>query len=336
MVESMNSEAATVPENTAVPDGQKISVLIPTRNGAKTIGNLLAMLAQQTRPADQILVVDSSSEDETVAIVKGYDILPESIPVSQFDHAGTRTAMCAKATGDILVFFTQDAIPVDTYSLQRLVDTLQSSPEIAVAYGRQLPSPAASQSASHLRHFNYPSQSSIRSFDDRTQYGFATIFASNSFAAYKRDALAEVGYFGSTVIFGEDTCTVGRLLQKGYKVAYVSEAAVYHSHNYSLLEELRRSFDIGVFHNSQNWLLATFGSPEGRGRKYLFSELGSLLQAGRYRALADFLIRSIVKIAGYSCGRRYSLFPHRLCLMLTMNRGWWHRRRNDLPLHGGK
>ena len=307
----------------------KISVLIPTCNGEVTIGGLLSKLAQQTLQADEIIVFDSDSEDATRALVSKWNLEIQTIDRGQFDHAGTRTAMCHQAKNEILVFFTQDAIPVSNYALEHLIAGLMQSPEIAVAYGRQLPNPAATGAAQHLRDFNYPSQSNVRRFSDRNHYGFTTIFASNSFAAYKKSALAEVGYFGSNLIFGEDTCTVGRLLKKGYSVAYVSEAEVFHSHNYSCMEEFRRSFDIGVFHTLENWLLSSYGSPQGRGKAYLLSELQSLFGEHRYMELVEFILRSAMKIFGYTCGRHHTVLPKKLCPLLSMNRRWW--RRSSFP-----
>lgn len=50
----------------------------------------------------------------------------------------------------------------------------------------------------------------------------------------------------------------------GYKVAYIAEAMVRHSHNYSLTEEFKRYFDIGVFHADQQWIRNDFGGAGGR------------------------------------------------------------------------
>ncbi|VCW13919.1 hypothetical protein BANRA_01245 [Escherichia coli] len=38
----------------------------------------------------------------------------------------------------------------------------------------------------------------------------------------------------------------------GYKVAYVADAVVKHSHNYSPIDEFKRYFDIGVFMRMKN------------------------------------------------------------------------------------
>ena len=128
----------------------------------------------------------------------------------------------------------------------------------------------------------------MRSYADRERFGFQTVFASNSFAAYRRAALAEIDYFKSGLIFGEDTCAVGRLLMHGYKVAYVAEAMVFHSHNYTCLQEFRRSFDIGVLHVTERWLLDTYGRAEGRGWQYVQSGLSYLVKVKKRVLLPVF------------------------------------------------
>jgi len=70
--------------------------------------------------------------------------------------------------------------------------------------------------------------------------GFKAIFFSNSFGAYRRKALEEVGGFPKDVNFGEDTVVAGHLLLAGWKIAYAADAEVYHSHSYSICEEFQR------------------------------------------------------------------------------------------------
>ena len=300
-----------------------VSIIIPTRNGASTLSELLAVLALQTMQAAEILVVDSSSTDETVSIAKQYGACVRSIPQESFDHGGTRTDIAKQARGEYLVFFTQDAIPATRDALEQLLQPLFSMPEAAVCYGRQLPQKNAIWAAAALRAFNYPVQSSVRVFADRKHHGLKTIFVSNTFAAYRKSALAEVGYFKNGLIFGEDTCTVGRLLERGYASIYASEAKVYHSHNYTWLEEFRRSFDIGVLHTAEQWLLDTFGNPEGVGLSFVRSQLATLWQQREFSLMADILIRSACKFAGYTLGRWHRKLPRRLIPHLSMHQGWW-------------
>lgn len=304
----------------------RISLIVPTLNGAATLPEFFGALKVQSLKPCEILVIDSSSDDQTVEICRDAGAKVMTIARESFDHGGTRTAAAQIAQGDILVFFTQDAILADRDALQRLIQPLLHYDQVGCAYGRQLPARNADPIAAHLREFNYPPQSQSRSYDDRFRYGLKTVFISNSFAAYRKEVLANCEYFNNGLIFGEDTCTLGRILRAGYRVCYVAEAEVYHSHNYSLIEEFRRAFDIGVLHKNQSWLLAAYGQAEGIGGRYVLSLLTRMCQTRRYLLLAECLLRVILKFLGYKLGRNHHRLPASLQSSLGMNRLWWRHQ----------
>ena len=76
----------------------------------------------------------------------------------------------------------------------------------------------------------------------------------------------------------------------GYTLAYVGEAKVYHSHSYTVWEEFKRYFDIGVFHQRENWILNSFGKAEGEGAKYVKSELKFLLKNNAWYLVPEWFI----------------------------------------------
>jgi rhamnosyltransferase len=299
-----------------------ISVIIPTRNGGPRFGELLSALRRQRRLPDEILVIDSGSSDETLALAQQNGARIISISPQDFDHGGTRTLGARSAIGDLLVYLTQDAVPADPEALEHLLAPLADE-LVAAAYGRQLPFPEASCFARHLRAFNYPERSAVRSFEDRTRYGFKTAFISNSFAAYRRDLLASVGYFQEGLVFGEDTFTVAKLLRKGYCVAYSAEARVLHSHNSTVAQDFRRYFDIGVAHVTNRELLESFGSPTGEGRRFVAAELAFLVRENLFFRLPESMLRSAVKLVAYNLGKRYTMLPMGLARWCSLNRGWW-------------
>ena len=241
----------------------------------------------------------------------------------KFDHGGTRTMAVRKTVGDIAVFMTQDAVPAHNTALELLIRPFTENTKLAATYGRQLPAEDATFFGEHLRLFNYPKKSQLRSRQDWDLYGFKTVFISNSFAAWRRDLLEEHGYFPERLLFGEDTVALAKMLEKGYFVAYISEAEVYHSHNYSIVQDFKRYFDIGVLHETQAASLLRHGGPAGAGKKYVLSELALMTKKKRYYLLPASLLRNLCKFAAYKAGRRYRYLPVNWAAHLSMNPGWW-------------
>jgi rhamnosyltransferase len=95
----------------------------------------------------------------------------------------------------------------------------------------------------------------VRSLTDLENCGAYIFFCSNSCAAYCNKALDEIGGF-SPVLIGEDTLAAAHLLTKGHKIAYVADAIVRHSHCYSLIQEFKRNFDIGLSRKQNSHLFS--------------------------------------------------------------------------------
>ena len=314
-------------EESLIPKSRsfKIALIIPTHNAMQHWRALSEGIRNQSLAPDQVIVIDSASTDETAneAGRAGFKVL--LINERDFDHGRTRQfgAECA-TDANILLYLTQDAIPRDPDAFKHLVAAFDD-PLIGAAFGRQLPRDTANLIEAHARSFNYPPTSRMRSWESRKTFGFKSIFFSNSFGAYRRDALTSVGGFSSDVIFGEDTLVVAMLHRAGWRTAYVAEAIVTHSHAYSIAEEFRRYFDIGVLHSRENWLIRNFGSASGEGRKFVLSELKYLLKHGPQH-IPSSLIRTGAKYLGYKIGKHESQIAPRVKYHLGLNKGYWGRR----------
>jgi rhamnosyltransferase len=224
---------------------------------------------------------------------------------------------------DILIYLTQDAALFGVSAFANLVKAFDDA-EIGAAYGRQLPREKASPIEAHARHFSYAEVPVVRSWESRRTMGFKSIFFSNAFGAYRRKALMGVGGFSPDVIFGEDTLAVARMHRAGWKTAYVADALVRHSHDYSIAEEFRRYFDIGVLHSRESWLHEQFGSASGEGRRFVLSEFRYLLRHGAHHIPSAFA-RTFAKYLGYKIGRGESRIAPTLKHRLGMNRQYWIR-----------
>lgn len=299
-----------------------VLVVVPTRNPGRLWPRWLELF-QGVRPSVPSLVVDSSSNDgsDFSDLPAGMNFL--QIPVADFNHGATRNLTLAYAPRgtEVVVFLTQDALMEQPESLAKLVGAF-ADPDVACAFGRQLPHTDATPPAAHSRLFNYPAESRVVSFADRSRLGVKTCFLSNSFAAYRLSDLMAVGGFPPNVILGEDMAVAGRLLMAGKRIAYRADACVFHSHNYSCGEEFRRYFDTGVFHAQNPWLLAAFGSAGGEGLRYVVSELRYL---GRHAPLwlPVAVLNTAAKWLGYKLGRWEAHLPMWFKRRCSMHKGFW-------------
>lgn len=302
----------------------KFIIALLTCNGGEQLQKCLDSMSAYSIRTNSIFVIDSSSSDGSFenALSCGYTV--RQIQKSDFNHGATRQlALTLCPDADIIIYMTQDAILASPDSIKNILAPFADN-KVAAVCGRQLPHADASPIAAHARLFNYQAESSTKSIHDIPRSGIKAAFLSNSFAAYRRTALMDIGGFPSDVIFGEDTFVAAKMLQAGWKVAYAADAACYHSHNYSMMEEFRRYFDIGVFHSREMWFIASLGKPEGEGKKFVLSELRFLMRTNPFK-IPSALLRTALKFAGYKLGFIEETLPVWLKPFLSMNKKFWKK-----------
>lgn len=300
----------------------EVAVVIPTRNARGDWTGLAGGLSKQGIAPEQILIIDSSSEDGTAELAASCGYRSHSIERREFNHGGTRQlGMTLLPWARIVVFMTQDAVLADGNAIQNLVSAFEDS-DVGAAYGRQLPRAAAGAIERHARLFNYPAASVVRDLSSRGRLGIKAAFLSNSFSAFRAEALGGVGGFPMDVIMAEDALAAGKLLLSGWKIAYVAEAQVYHSHPLEIGEEFRRYFDTGVYHQREAWLMREFGRPSGEGKRFVLSEL-RYLAANQATRIPEGLIRTLSKVIGYQLGLRNGLLGPRWSRRFSLHKGYW-------------
>lgn len=82
----------------------KISLIIPTLNAAEYMPGLIDILGRQSRKPDEIIVIDSESEDATVRMAEQAGFRTLKVKRSEFDHGGTRNYAVAMSKGDVVMF----------------------------------------------------------------------------------------------------------------------------------------------------------------------------------------------------------------------------------------
>ena len=284
--------------------GPLVSALIPTLNGAATLGPLLEAL-QRVRARDdrlEILAIDSGSTDGTIEMLEAARVTVQDLGGYPFGHGSARNRIAGFSRGDVLLFLTQDVEPVGDQWLSALVAPL-AVPGVAGAFGRQLPRGASPEEA-FLAGANYPAQPRVITRDALNRpFGPGATFFSNAFGAMRRDVWRRIPF--PEIVMSEDQAWARAVLAAGLAIHYVPEAAVYHGHRLTLGRAFRRNFDSG----SALQALGLTGGAWRLGFRHLVSELTWISESFGLPAAARALVYEAVRMAGFQAGRMERMLP---------------------------
>lgn len=285
----------------------RVALAIPTYNANVNHGfsEVLSKIEEHKEILDEIFFYDSQSSDDTLEMIKKYHFQYKIINKDKFSHSGTRTQICKDMMDkdiDYLFFLTQDVI-LQRNSLKILLDFMKNV-ECSLAYGKQEVDLEKGNLFEYFaRSFNYGDIDLIKSKKDIPEMGIKTIFCSDAFALYDLNKIEKVGFFGSEANFAEDMIIADKLLQHGEKIGYCSNAKVYHTHKYSILEEFKRYEDIGRFHYEFRKILSKYSSPMGEGVKLAIEEVKFLFSRRKILLIPVSLTRNTAKFLGLRNGK---------------------------------
>jgi rhamnosyltransferase len=195
------------------------SVVIRALNEGRHIGTLLKGLQSQTVVPDELILVDSGSTDDTVAIAESYGCRIVHIAKEEFSFGRALNIGCAAATGDVLIIVSAHVYPVyDTYVEHMLAPFAQE--EVGIAYGRQVGDHRTKYSESRVM---------LKWFPEESIWDQGHPFSNNANAATRR-VLWEQLQYDEELTGLEDLEYAQRAIDKGERVAYVAEAPVVHVH----------------------------------------------------------------------------------------------------------
>ncbi|MEM8964270.1 MAG: glycosyltransferase, partial [Acidobacteriota bacterium] len=114
-----------------------VSVIMPTLNGGWLLDRSLeAIHGQDTKLNFEVVIVDSGSREEDVAMMRRHGVRLHGINKRNFNHGLTRDLGASLARGQVLIFLNQDAVPVDEHWLEGIVAPFdQDDPPAAVQGG---------------------------------------------------------------------------------------------------------------------------------------------------------------------------------------------------------
>lgn len=220
-----------------------MSIIIPTKNGERTIGHCLRSIhSQKTNYQFEIIAVDSGSTDSTLQILRQYEV--ECIRIQKFSHGRSRNLGADLSKGKFLIFINQDAIPANNRWLENLMSPLSDSRTVA-SYSRQIPYDDIHPAERHFILRTYPPNPRIHTVKDLSNRDPTGIVLFSTVSGTIRKDVWSRYRFAEDIIMSEDQEIAVRLLRSGWNIAYQPESIVVHSHQYKVKDYFKRYFDSG-------------------------------------------------------------------------------------------
>jgi len=209
----------------------RVSIIIRTKNEqARLKATLDSIFAQDYVEGLEVVVVDSGSTDNTLNILRAYQVRLIEMPSHQFTYGRALNVGIEAGIGSLSVLVSAHATPADRKWLKNLTVPFENQ-LIAGVHGRQIPWPDCNPLARRDLDGQFGLERTI-SHDD------ATFSSAN--CAIRKDIWAAIPY-DESMPGVEDRAWAKRVQQVGYYIAYEPKAAVFHSHNESYVQMFRRS-----------------------------------------------------------------------------------------------
>ena len=195
----------------------------------------LPALAAQSYINWELLVIDSGSTDGSVELIRQFR--PRhlvEIPLNEYNPARVMNHGMEISSSNFVIFLNADATPQGPHWLGPLVTAL-IDPRVAAVFGRQIPRPDCQAVYAH----DYE-----RCFGPNRESANWHHFFSMASSGIRKDIWAKRG-FNERMQYSEDDEFTRWCRAQGYRVVYVPESVVMHSHNYTAAQAWKRSFGEG-------------------------------------------------------------------------------------------
>jgi glycosyltransferase involved in cell wall biosynthesis len=303
-----------------------VTVGIPVRNGASTIGGVLAAVRSQRGAGSlDLVVVDSGSTDRSRLIAKQYGARLIDIPPEHFSHGGTRDLIFQQSEAPYVALLTQDAEPANDRWLASLVAGFNIASDVGLVLGPYIPRREASAAVRReLSDFFEAMAPGGRPRLDRLAPGEGLpthpgplTFVSSANACISRSAWEHVRFRPAP--YAEDQLFARDLLAAGFAKVFEPRAAVIHSHEYGPWCLFQRFFDEWRgLREVYGWVepVGLRATPKRVLREVAADRAFARLNAARRGALVRETLRSFeyhaLRAAGSALGSRAERLPSRL------------------------
>lgn len=302
-----------------------IDIIIPVYKPDARFHELIERLLTQSVKPENIFVMQTMVEGESLLQFAEECIHVRPVLQAEFDHGTTRDAGAKLSASDYILMMTQDAMPADSYLLEKLLEGFKQ-PNVGIVFARQLAREEADITERLTREHNYPSDSMLKTREDEERLGIKTYFCSDVCAMYDRVLYEQMGGFVKPAIFNEDMIMTFHVMHAGYAVYYNADAKVIHSHSYTCMQQFHRNFDLGVSQSQYHEIFENISS-EKAGAGFAGRTIWTLCRGFHFGKAFYFAWQCAFRLFGYRLGKNYERLSKRMILRCTGSPWYWKEDR---------
>jgi len=199
-----------------------ITAAIPVRNGEAYLAEAIESVLMQTRPCDQLIVVDNGSADRSAEIAAGFGAPVEVVSEPRPGIGAARNAALRAARGDYLAFLDADDLwEPDKTALQ--LAAFETAPRLQLVFGHVLQFVSPDLAAEEAEALRVPASS------QPGQYIGAMLA--------RRDAIEAIGLWPEDVRVSDGLSFLLRARELGLEQAMLAETVTLrriHGANHSI------------------------------------------------------------------------------------------------------
>jgi len=225
-----------------------ISVIIPVKNGASTLERCLKSICNQSRKPDEIIVIDSASQDNSRQIALQFGAKVIDIRPEEFDHGLTRNLGVQRATSNLVYLTVQDAWIDDDSLFQRMAAHFDD-PEVMAVTGHQAVPHEKDKNPVRWYHRYSDYNTEVRQLTSGVHLKGVSqreqmklISWDNVVAMYRRDALLQLPFVQTEM--SEDWMWSYQALERGWKLLRDSSLVVYHYHHHTYAYTFNTTYSV--------------------------------------------------------------------------------------------
>jgi len=322
-----------------------IDLIIPAYKPDNTFLKMVDEMLNQSLPVNKVIVMNVEQKyfDRLMYSSKFTDehknMEIHHIAKRESDAGKLRNMGAKLSNADYFIMMSQNAMPVASDLIAKLLHAFETEKDVAVAYARQILMESASEAEKYVLRYYFPEDSHVRSSRDIEAIGTGAYHCSNVCAMYKKSIFDELGGFLNHVIANEDVLYASKVINEGYKVSYVADAIVVNTEEHTDEEYSKICFDRAV-----SWVKhpETFdiNAMKDEVKKLEKMTLNHLKRSGFRTELISYKRTAHLMKKGYNKGLKYKKFASMELHKFSANPEYWRmdeilRDRSAVDVHSG-